>query len=32
VAALPRALMSYIQLCDAAKDFVGEKTFDAIIK
>ena len=32
VAAIPSSLMSYIQLCDAAKAFPGEKTFEAIIE
>lgn len=32
VAALPRHLLNYIQLCDAPADLAGEKTFDAIIK
>ena len=32
VAAMPRSLNSYIQLCDAAAEFSAEKTFDAILK
>jgi|GEM_PF-2516384 len=29
---MPRSLINYIQLCDAAAAFPGEKTFDAIMK